>query len=188
MPNITALENYQMFDLNNDKDGYNILKKTDLSADFQNNADINLSKICLSISSIDIQVTNRQIKELKNFNDNFKKYHEQIALEVLRDLQQIQMINFSIQQFEREYNRIVKATDSEESEEEKFHDLDLPKMKLLKKFSSQKSFLSRKRSVSGHSSENDNNFKSVNSKDFKDAADAGASSRGDDDDDEFFDA
>ncbi len=47
---------------------------------------MNLNFVTGSISSIDITVNNKQIKELKNFSDNFKKYHEQIALEVLREL------------------------------------------------------------------------------------------------------
>lgn len=68
---------------------------------------MNLNFVTGSISSIDITVNNKQIKELKNFSDNFKKYHEQIALEVLRELQHIQLINDSIKKFENEYNRIA---------------------------------------------------------------------------------
>ena len=100
------------------------------------------------------------------------------------------MINYSIQHFEREYNRIAQppAVEIEESEEEKGEDIDQPKFRLLKNFSSQKSFLSRKRSASAHSSELDHNFKSTNSKEFKEVAEGGRSSRGDDDEDEFFDA
>lgn len=74
-----------------------------------------------SINNFEINLTNKEVKELKNFSDNLIKYHEQISFEVMRELQQIQLINHSIQQFERDYSRLQQnlVSDDEDEEEQK---------------------------------------------------------------------
>lgn len=52
------------------------MKKTDLITDLQSNPADNLTLMQASISNIELQVTNKEVKELKDFTDNFNKYHE----------------------------------------------------------------------------------------------------------------
>jgi hypothetical protein len=65
---------------------YTFLKRTDFFLDYQSSKADNLTKVCASLSSLEITLTNKELKELKNFLDNTQKYHDQIAMEVLREL------------------------------------------------------------------------------------------------------
>jgi hypothetical protein len=96
-------------------DKYTIFKKTDLYLDYSSSKFDNLTLISASITSIDLQLTNKEVKELKNFLDNLQRYHDQIALEVLRELQQIQMMNYQIQQFDQQFNRMQQYHMEEDS-------------------------------------------------------------------------
>lgn len=48
--------------------------------------------------------------------NNFNRYHEQIANEVLRELHSIQTNNKLIQQFERDFSRMANIVDEEEDD------------------------------------------------------------------------
>jgi hypothetical protein len=69
-----------------DQTKYTFLKRTDFFLDYQSSKADNLTKASASLSSLEVTLTNKELKELKNFMDNTQKYHEQIAMEVLREL------------------------------------------------------------------------------------------------------
>ena len=50
--------------------------------------------IKVGIGSVDIRLTNKEIQQLKDFQDNIVKYHDQISYEINRELKQIQKFNF----------------------------------------------------------------------------------------------
>ena len=118
IPSLSHLENLQYTD--SDHQRYSILKRTDIQVDLKNDHESNISHVLTSIGSLEVQLTNKELKELKNFIDNLSQYHSKINLEVLRELRHIETMNRSIKQFEKEYDRMAGGdSDSSEEEEQK---------------------------------------------------------------------
>ena len=73
IPSLSHLENLQYTD--SDHQRYSILKKTDIQVDLKNDHESNISHVLTSIGSLEVQLTNKELKELKNFIDNLSQYH-----------------------------------------------------------------------------------------------------------------
>lgn len=86
-PSLAHLENIQNAESSRDIERYIILKRTNLAMDMKN---YNIYKdpysdstdkyiyqriLQVNLKIVELQITNKELKELKNFLDNLKKYH-----------------------------------------------------------------------------------------------------------------
>lgn len=60
-----------------------------------------LVKVGLQIANIDCKMTTKEVKEIKNFSDNFMQYHNDLENQVLEELVKIRLEA----QFRRSINR-----------------------------------------------------------------------------------
>eukprot|EP00347_Sterkiella_histriomuscorum_P015009 403358661 len=125
-PTMQQLENFSFIENQQEYERFIILKKTDIHFDIQKQTtqlqeDTKIEQkylIQTGLNCLELQITNKELKELKHFSDSFQKYHDQISLEVQRELQYLEHINAQQMKFEKEFNRLHRRSFDELDQDE----------------------------------------------------------------------
>lgn len=97
IPTVDLLENYMYNDnfAHEVDQKHSILKKMDIVLEYHiareksaNGKKLNQLKV--GFGAVEIRLTNKELQQLKDFQNNIVKYHDQINYEVERELEQIQ--------------------------------------------------------------------------------------------------
>ena len=96
IPTVDQLENFMYNDtqLADIDQKLTILSKMDIVVEYHTSTSTPYNHLKAGIGSVGIRLTNKEIQQLKDFMDNIKKYHDQIAYEIQRELKQIYKFNF----------------------------------------------------------------------------------------------